>query len=389
MGIAVVAPFLFSVSAPRNVRWLRVSRLLELGGVLVCLVVLTYFVSRSPLPLAWAAFPFLIWAAARFGPAGGASASLVVSLITLWFTSRHEGLFAQWDLHTNLAVLQAFLAVVTFTSSFVGAAVAQIAESEAERARLRASEAAAREREVIREQLLGVLGHDLRNPLAAIRTGIDVMVRQERPEARQRLAERMRGSCARMTRLIEDILDFTRSRLGGGIPTNRAPADLAEICARVVGELETAHPARRFVLSSPVAIVGFWDAERLAQVVSNLVGNAVEHSEGDVRVAVTTSGSDRVTLEVANGGRPIPPELLASLFEPFARGARSGQGLGLGLYIVREIIRAHEGEVSVTSDAERGTVFTVRLPRGPEAGGAGAADAPAAAAPERRALPSV
>jgi sigma-B regulation protein RsbU (phosphoserine phosphatase) len=161
-----------------------------------------------------------------------------------------------------------------------------------------------------------------------------------------------------MTQMIRDLLDFTRGHLGGGIPVEPAQADLAEICSRVVDETKAVHPQREIELSTRGDLSGLWDASRLEQVVSNLVSNAVHH--GQDRILVEAVGEPiQVVLRVRNGGPPIPPTELPTLFEAFKgpRDRRATQGLGLGLYIVKEIVRAHGGTVEVTSSAEEGTTF--------------------------------
>ena len=216
------------------------------------------------------------------------------------------------------------------------------------------------------EQLLGIVSHDLRNPLSAIRVwAANAAVEAQTPRA-QRAADRIAHSAQRMDRMIGDLLDFTRARLGGGLPVTPADADLREICTHVSDELGAAHPGR-LRLTTWGSASGHWDGSRLAQVVSNLVGNALVHSPPESPVEVTVrGGEDEVVVEVHNGGRPIPPELQPILFEPFRRGAdasRRSANLGLGLYISRELVKAHGGELYVRSDEGHGTTFIMRLPR--------------------------
>jgi PAS domain S-box-containing protein len=223
---------------------------------------------------------------------------------------------------------------------------------------------------VFREQMMGILGHDLRNPLGAVRALSTLLLRREDlPEsARESLAEIARAG-QRMLEMIETLLDFTNARFKNGLPIARVPTDLREVCRRVVGEMRAAAPRRKIELELDGDGRGTWDPARIAQVVSNLLANAVEHGakDGPVRVSVGVDGADAV-LEVENEGPPIAPELLPVIFEPFCgrlalRGASGARGLGLGLYIVREVVTAHGGSVAVDSSAERGTTFTVRLPR--------------------------
>lgn len=220
---------------------------------------------------------------------------------------------------------------------------------------------------VFRDQFIGILGHDLRNPLGAIRMSVDHLLRQELKEGQARIVRRIATSADRMSRMIADVLDFTRSRFGGGIPVEPKPIDLHHVISDAVDELQVAHADRDIRFQAEGSGLGEWDPDRLAQVVSNLVGNALQHGSEDspVHVRVREDGAD-VLLEVTNFGNPIAPELLPVLFEPF-RGAATRKpgtkGLGLGLWIVRKIVQAHGGSVQVSSTEDRGTTFTVRWPR--------------------------
>jgi PAS domain S-box-containing protein len=237
--------------------------------------------------------------------------------------------------------------------------------------RRRAEEERAREAE-FRERFIGMLGHDLRTPLSAIAFAAQNLLRRETlgPEDSRALA-RIVASAGRMERMIRDLLDFARARGGGGIPVTPEPADLCSICRYVLDEVALLHPDRAVELRCCAGAGGRWDPDRMAQVVQNLVLNALDYSPPDapVEVAVDRAGED-VVLAVRNGGPPIPKELLPDLFDPFRRGAHAARGpgargLGLGLYITHEIVRAHRGRVTVESDDVRGTTFLVELPRGP------------------------
>jgi signal transduction histidine kinase len=217
------------------------------------------------------------------------------------------------------------------------------------------------------EQFIGMVGHDLRNPLAAIAMSTAGLTRHVAPELRGML-ERIGASAEWMGRMIDQLLDLTRARLVGGIPIQRAPADLGDIVGAAVDELRAAHAGRELRLHTSGAVDGNWDADRLAQVVSNLVGNAVEHGDAARPVEVTVEGhGDTVTLIVHNEGPPITDELMPVLFEPYRRGAQSADtasGIGLGLYITQQIIHAHQGRIQVQSSLAGGTTFRVELPRG-------------------------
>ncbi|MFY0572079.1 PAS domain-containing sensor histidine kinase [Archangium lansingense] len=217
-----------------------------------------------------------------------------------------------------------------------------------------------------RERFIGILGHDLRSPLNAIMLSARQLRRRSTLSPVQ-LAQRIEASAERMGKMISDILDLTRARLSGGIPLHLSPTSLPALCRQVVEELSVAHPGRDISVEAEGEGDGIWDPDRLAQVVSNLVGNALEHGEGEGPIRVRCRGETELrVLEISNRGTPIPNHLLATLFDPFRQGgsSRSGRssGLGLGLFIVRELVEAHGGQVSVRSTEKEGTTFSVLLP---------------------------
>ena len=226
-----------------------------------------------------------------------------------------------------------------------------------------------RRTEEFRERFLGIVSHDLRNPLNAILLSANALMQAEDLPARHlKAVRRVVNSAERMGRMIGELLDFTRGRLGGGIPISRQPLNLRHLCRHVLEELEAAHPGRELRLEAEGHFQGEWDPDRLTQVFGNLIKNALDYSpEGSpVRVSLHDEG-EGVRVEVHNQGAPIPAELLPSIFEPFRRCAEEGRhptsGLGLGLFIVEQIVHGHGGTVSVRSSQEEGTTFTVRLPR--------------------------
>ncbi|WP_367303479.1 sensor histidine kinase [Corallococcus exiguus] len=232
----------------------------------------------------------------------------------------------------------------------------------------RRAEEAAREAAQFGERLIAIVSHDLRNPLNAIQLSVTKLMHGDALQERDRKAvSRIARSGERMARMISELLDFTRSRLGGGIPIERVPGDVRAVLRQAVEELEAAWPERSLTLSvGPGRYDGAWDAGRLLQVVSNLGGNALQYSPPDSPVRFTLSDADaHVVLEVQNGGDPIPPDMLPRLFDPFRRGAGSNThgGLGLGLYIVEQVVKGHGGRIEVRSRASEGTVFRVLLPR--------------------------
>ncbi|WP_075009226.1 PAS domain S-box protein [Stigmatella aurantiaca] len=243
---------------------------------------------------------------------------------------------------------------------------------------LRRAEAAARQAAEFGEKLIGIVSHDLRNPLNAIHLSVTQLLHSEQlPPREQRAAARISKAGDRMKRMIEELLDFTRGRLGGGIPIHRKPGDLRAVVRQGVEELEAAWPDRQVLLHvEPGRYEGEWDAGRFVQVVSNLGSNALQYSPpgSPVTFRLKDEGA-AVVLEVHNLGLPIPPEALPHLFDPFRRAASEGGGLGLGLYIVEQVVKGHQGGLSVTSTAPEGTTFRLSVPRegagppGPEAAG--------------------
>jgi signal transduction histidine kinase len=221
------------------------------------------------------------------------------------------------------------------------------------------------------ELFTAILGHDLRNPLAAIITSARVATARDEGERLVRPLGRILRSSERMARMIDQLLDFTRVRMGSGIPLNRQALNLPPLVRQVMDELDDAHPAWSLRLDELGDCRGCWDADRLSQVFSNLVGNALEHGqpEGGLEVVLDGSAAQHVRVEVRNRGE-IPPDVLARLFEPLAGRARrlpGSRGLGLGLYITNEIVKAHGGEISARCDGTGQTTFTLLLPRDPRA----------------------
>ena len=216
----------------------------------------------------------------------------------------------------------------------------------------------------LREQFIAVLGHDLRNPLASIVGATRLLRREELSEKASRVLDLVESSVDRMAGLIDDVMDFARGQLGSGIAVHRQVAPLEPVLRQVVSELEVDEPSRVFkcvcALKEPVS----FDAGRLAQLVSNLLGNAVAH--GDARRPIklhAASGHGQLVLSVINAGEPIPPAAMDRLFKPFFRGEvrDSRQGLGLGLHIASDIAKAHGGVLTVHSDVLE-TRFTLSMP---------------------------
>lgn len=224
-----------------------------------------------------------------------------------------------------------------------------------------------------KEMFLAILGHDLRSPLNTVLMASDFMLDTgELAEQHRTLTERIARSARRMNRMVGDLLDFTRDRLGSGIPVTPAPMNLAVAVQQVVEEVGGANPGSEFQYNTSGNLEGSWDSARIGQVIANLLGNAVEHGTPNSIVDVTAQGEvDDVVLRVHNDGPVIPPEEIKGIFSPLKR-IKSGQAasastgnLGLGLYIAERIVSAHGGTIHVRSSVEAGTLFTVRLPRKP------------------------
>jgi signal transduction histidine kinase len=229
---------------------------------------------------------------------------------------------------------------------------------------------ARKEQELFRELLLVTLGHDLRNPLTAIQIGAGLLLRRgQLGESDSNTAQRVLASAGRISAMVEQLLDFTRIRVSGSLPCNYRPGNLGILAAKAVDEVESEHPQQRIELTSEGDLDGIWDVERLGQMIRSLLSNAIAH--GDVTSPVTIRiGSRGHALELAvhNFGRPIEPDEMEGVFNPFRRVTRPAErsGLGLGLFVVHEIVRAHGGTMHVASSAEEGTRFSVLLPRNSE-----------------------
>ena len=219
----------------------------------------------------------------------------------------------------------------------------------------------------LNEMFSALLAHDLRSPLSAIMASAQLLQRRGADQTSIETAGRILASGKRMAHLIEDMLDLARARLAGGIIVKRESSDFRALVERVVREHQAAAPTRRIESSYDGNCTGLWDPERIAQVASNLIGNALKHGNpnSSVRVKLEGTRGDCVALEVGNGGT-IAPNVLAHLFDPFRAGQREsgrGEGLGLGLYIVSQIVRAHQGTVDVKTGEGDETSFRVQLPR--------------------------
>jgi signal transduction histidine kinase len=222
-----------------------------------------------------------------------------------------------------------------------------------------------------KDMFVAILGHDLRSPLGAVLTASQFMLETaELNEPQRTLMTRIVRSATRMNQMVGDLLDFTRSRLGSGVPIARATMDLGKEAENAVEEARAAHPGRSFKLNVSGDLRGSWDAARIGQVLANLLGNAVQHGHPDSPISVTARGErSEVVVQVHNRGPAIAANHLPGLFSPFKRLRADGttgdawSSLGLGLHIVERIVTAHGGTMEVQSSDDGGTFFTVRLPR--------------------------
>ena len=242
--------------------------------------------------------------------------------------------------------------------SFVGV-IQDISELSRQRAE-------AEDRAIFAEQMVGIVSHDLRNPLSAVKMGAELLGKQAQDERQQRILAHISDATSRAQRMIDDLLDFTLIRLGRGLTVKLRPVDCCELISASVSELRLAYRGREIIHYHDGERLCKLDADRIFQVTGNLVSNALTYGDPSSKVEVFTRiGSGLFTLSVHNEGKPIPPGLLPSLFEPMARGVSDGssaRSVGLGLFIVKEISRSHGGDVHVDSTEQTGTTFTVSLP---------------------------
>jgi PAS domain S-box-containing protein len=247
-----------------------------------------------------------------------------------------------------------------------GAVMAAVAAF-TDRTELRAAEEERKRHDQFRDLFLGILAHDLRNPLNTIVMGAELVKELLEPGGTEaRTLDRIGASARRMARMIEQLLDMTRVRLGKGLVLQPEPTEMGELCERMVEEARLAHPARAFELERRGECHAVVDRDRVEQVLSNLLGNAVAHGAAALPVRMRVSGGGgSVQVAVHNAGEPIPPDVLPRLFDPFVQGRlkRNSEGLGLGLFICHQVASAHGGTLAVESSPERGTTFTLTLPQ--------------------------
>ena len=417
MGALVVCPVLLV--------WLRrpfvpfpQGRGREAAALLVALLAVSWVAFGGPVAalfpypaLEYAVFPFVIWAALRFGQRGATLVAVLTSAIAIAGTLSGAGPFAYATRHESLVLLQLYAAVLVVTGLFLGAAMAERDQAEAERraaaeraerqlradlstrerlereSRERAQELALADRR--KDEFLAMLGHELRNPLAAISSALELL--RLGAGSRERLLEVLDRQAGNLRRLVDDLLDLARITRGD-IALRSEPVDLARV---VEGVIRGAAPAierggHQLAVEAPsegLTLEG--DPLRLEQVVANLIGNAIKYtpSGGRITVRLARQGEEAV-LVVRDSGIGIPAELLPHVFEPFVQAERSLDrsqgGLGIGLTLVRRIVELHGGSVSAHSEGRGlGSELVVRLPAGTASAPPAPASAPAAAAPLR------
>jgi signal transduction histidine kinase/ActR/RegA family two-component response regulator len=321
-------------------------------------------------PLAFLSIPPILWAAFRLGARATSAGIAVLSLIAAWNTHRGIGPFAVGGI-ASLVVLQAFMATVAITAMAIAALVterrrveaARLALLDAERSARADSEAAGR----AKDEFLAMLGHELRNPIAAIKVAVHVLGRSGPGGEGDRARDVIRRQADHLTRLVDDLLDATRIATGK-LTLNRQIVDLASVASRAVGALTAAGGSTDRELKidlAPVWVDG--DATRLEQVITNLVGNALKYTPAGRSVHVTVQAQKgAAVLTVADTGTGIPRDLIPRVFDLFTQGPReldrSQGGLGIGLTLVKRVVELHGGDVAVRSDGEgQGSTFTVRL----------------------------
>lgn len=225
--------------------------------------------------------------------------------------------------------------------------------------------------ETTRKTVLGVLGHDLRTPLGAVMLGADLLRQTEELGSRgKKIIAQISTSVQSANQMVQDLLDLARCNLGTGIPVQPENTDLTSVCKSVVDEITAAHPKAKIIFTDTGPVPGLYDPSRMAQVFSNLIGNAARHGHLQRPINVTLTGDGTTTYFcVQNYGEPIPPSALPTLFDPEGRYSRytdsepgTSSGLGLGLFIAAQIVEGHGGKMEVESTLEDGTIFRVTLP---------------------------
>jgi signal transduction histidine kinase len=370
LGILLVTPALLVWTTPRHPERLSRGRMAEAAALGLILVLLSLAVFWFLDPLESTGFsqpislvPVLLWAALRFPPRGGATAILVVAVAAIAGAVLGRGPYADQELYNRLELMQAFLGIVAVTMLILVAIVTERQQVAGEReAALRRAEEAVR----LRDETLAVVSHDLRNPLNAVSLTANSLAKRAGDAALKRQVELIERAAARMTRLIQDLLDSAAIAVGR-LAIVRALYDPRDIVLEAV-ETGRALAAERDVELVAACPPRGWrsrcDRERMLQVLSNLISNAIKASPEGANVSVTASvENDETVLAVRDRGPGIPPDEGAHVFERYWRGAgQQGEGAGLGLYIARGIVEAHDGRIWHTPADGGGVVFLIAVP---------------------------
>jgi signal transduction histidine kinase len=379
IGDLLIAPLLLTWGSPRpSLSPARSSEALALAAVLlaVCLFVFGPWVPRQLDWLRRANFliPILMWAAIRFGPRGATASALVCAIIALWGTVSGYGPFVRLgSLREAIVGLQLYLPLIAATFLALGAITAERSEL------LRREQAARQQAEravAARDEFLAVAAHELATPLTPLQLELETLHRSldgvEVAPAVHRKLDRASRQTKRLARLTERLLDVSRLA-GGHLKLEPTEFDLSALAREVLEEHrgDATRTGSELTLDAPTAVVGLWDRQRLAQVIANLLSNSIKHGGGNPILLGVHDTADGVSLTVEDHGNGIDPAELPRIFERFERASpeRRRGGLGLGLYVAREIVQAHGGSIRAASTPGSGSTFTVSLPLRPPEGG--------------------
>jgi signal transduction histidine kinase len=370
IGDLVVAPLILTFTAPDEMgRAGRRGEMLLLGALLMTVLALVFGSASSAHLGAFRAphllMPLLIWAAVRFGPRGAALATFLASGGAIWGTALGRGSFVRGTLHASLLELQTFMAVVAITFLVLAAVTV---ERRGSLLRERQARAEAERAVEVREEFLAVVSHELRTPLTPLELQLEAVLRAVSPtdDALRARVERAKRQSSRLVHLVEGLLDA--SRLAAG----RLRLDVSEFDCHALA-LEVLDQAREEATRAGSSLslkvegttLGSWDRQRLGQALANLIANAIKYGRGGPIALELDGGADGLRIVCIDQGIGIDPSALETIFRRFERAApsRNDGGLGLGLYVAREIARAHGGDIGVRSEPGRGSTFTLSLPR--------------------------
>jgi signal transduction histidine kinase/CheY-like chemotaxis protein len=384
IGTVVVAPFLLTwLTARQNLLPRRPMEAVWLFAGLIATITIVFFgnvtTALAEASLAYIVFPFVIWAALRFGQVGATSVTLVTSVLTIWATLNGAGPFGAGPVHDRLFLLQLFIGVVAVTALLLGAAMCE----------RRQAEDVLKETDRRKDEFLATLAHELRNPLAPIRAGVDLM-RLGAPHGFQsdEVLNMLDRQVEQITRLVDDLLDVSRVTRG----KVELQLQLADVKTVVEQAIETCRPlvhSKRHELvvqfpNEPLLVQA--DPVRLGQVFANLLNNAAKYSDsgGRITIAASRDGGDAV-VRVRDTGHGIEPHILPRIFDLFVQGdrslARSSGGLGIGLTLAQSLVKMHGGSIRAFSEGiGKGSEFVVRLPLAPVGDGSPLAEPPTSAA---------